>query len=1562
MTYGFKFYNNSNNLVIDDTQIKPWYITDAQIGLNYNNINVTNQFTEIAHNQPKLDAGYTSPAETWDVFELRYYAPTGQACFVVYTLPEASSSHVWYSTKTGPYSLTQSTGQGIAEYENGRPIFSIYAMVPKSWGATANTSQINAAIPKVYFYAAGNPTPVSSGYGIQVYNPYGQCTYSSEYKHIKLETYSFKSPQLPIIDPNLVGPYYASAYVNEISINSSTPDTAGFLIPRTIFDRYEYNSSTGIAKLFGSRVFFQRQGNTLRSRNIDTDYYGNVNASTYGITTSTYLTKGLKVVGNTNSTGAGLNTYFADILIVDTAPLDRNYQNQPLPATYTLQLGNTDDIYEYEPSAASIPMYNQSIYLYVTGITNGTTVSFVISGTNITAEDFSAMADGGRGGNGVSQNFTPALNGYITVYNGTAIFNFSVANDNILEGTETFVFKVYDANSVEKTSISVNIKEFKTYSLAWYSPDTSGAYNEGITAVARLTTRNVANGTAIPFEIIAKPGSESALIDVADITGFTYLTGNFTVSTSGTSSTGTADLTMVIAADQKTEGDEFFRITIPSVSTIYLDGKINDTSLTPVYTYSITRASQQIGDIYVDEGSSVVFYITSNAPNGTVVYPVLVAPNTASFADIAVSEGTTPDSTKNFFPIVNGVRVNTGITINYGIAAFTVLMVADNIFEGTEYFSVALDKPAGTRVADYKNQAGGNAKVYINDTSNGATYYLDNQASEVYSEGQWIDIAMHANNNYGTTMYWTLEGTGIDTNDIQYMRYHNPNIYGTDYGQGLSEYESITVSLEGTFTFPPSLEKHLQFFIKNDAITEGEETAVFKLKIGGSTGTTKATMNIVITDTSRAPVATYAISNNISYPYTVNEGDTITWTVTTTNVSNYTTLTFNSSGVNQADFNDSWGNYTYGNITIVNNTATFNRTIKQDYVTEGQETLTMTICQNNSGLLTVLATDPHDIYITDSSITPNESITVNTSTPTIGSNVTVSGSGAKPGDTVGYSIDSTSYTDGNITVASDGTWSIQVAAGTSIVSKTFYAKFAFTQHTRSVNWQTHSADPTFTITTIVQDNPSPVPTGPGSYSYAYGNEGQTVYFWISSTNAANTTINYSYPFLAYGSTYNFVDGDITGSSLAGGTITLNSSGNAYVTANIVANQRTEGANPRYLYLKVNDTANLAYTYGVALIYDTSQTSVATYAISNNISYPYSVNEGGTITWTVTTTNVPNYTVLRFNSSGLNQADFDDSWGNYTYGDVTIINNTATFSRTIKQDYVTEGQETLTMTICQNNSGLLSILATDPHDIYINDTSQTPVTPVYNETVTISPTTSDISRQFLTFQISGGKPDSTFRFKVLPYGSAEPSYGAYETDTAFVINGFVQDSNGNVTYNGGSGTWTNYRATAPTTSGSYTAWVYFNGTTHVKSVDFTRTDSTAPVALSYTNRTFSNSGITTGYATAASSYSTSSDSLTVGGNNVDSSDNYATITFIVNKACTLTWTMAALSEGNYDFGYFYVDNNIQQNYYGITSISGNSSINGSTSLAAGSHTIKLLYHKDDSVSRLSDNVTATWSVS
>lgn len=80
----------------------------------------------------------------------------------------------------------------------------------------------------------------------------------------------------------------------------------------------------------------------------------------------------------------------------------------------------------------------------------------------------------------------------------------------------------------------------------------------------------------------------------------------------------------------------------------------------------------------------------------------------------------------------------------------------------------------------------------------------------------------------------------------------------------------------------------------------------------------------------------------------------------------------------------------------------------------------------------------------------------------------------------------------------------------------------------------------------------------------------------------------------------------------------------------------------------------------------------TYAITANT---YAVNEGSTIQFTVTTTNVANSTVLYWTTSqvtgNITTADFSDST---VSGNVTITSNTATFTRTLAADLTTEGGE------------------------------------------------------------------------------------------------------------------------------------------------------------------------------------------------------------------------------------------------------------------------------------------------
>lgn len=111
---------------------------------------------------------------------------------------------------------------------------------------------------------------------------------------------------------------------------------------------------------------------------------------------------------------------------------------------------------------------------------------------------------------------------------------------------------------------------------------------------------------------------------------------------------------------------------------------------------------------------------------------------------------------------------------------------------------------------------------------------------------------------------------------------------------------------------------------------------------------------------------TFAVSQSTA---SVNEGSSVTFTVTTTNVSNGTTLYFStnviSGTVNSSDFSDST---LTGSFTITNNTATITRTLANDDTTEGSESFQLQV-RTGSTSGTIVATSS-TVTIGDTSLNP----------------------------------------------------------------------------------------------------------------------------------------------------------------------------------------------------------------------------------------------------------------------------------------------------------------------------------------------------------------------------------------------------------------------------------------------------------------------------------------------------------------------------------------------------------------------------------------------------------------
>jgi acetyl esterase/lipase len=127
----------------------------------------------------------------------------------------------------------------------------------------------------------------------------------------------------------------------------------------------------------------------------------------------------------------------------------------------------------------------------------------------------------------------------------------------------------------------------------------------------------------------------------------------------------------------------------------------------------------------------------------------------------------------------------------------------------------------------------------------------------------------------------------------------------------------------------------------------------------------------------------------------------------------------------------------------------------------------------------------------------------------------------------------------------------------------------------------------------------------------------------------------------------------------------------------------------------------------------------------------SVNEGSTATFTLRTRGVAPNTVLYFTISGVSAADIT---GGSTSGTVTTnLSGQGIISIGLVADSITEGPETLTVTVRTGSTSGPSVASAS---ITVNDTSRN------NETLSISPTTVNLSQTFTTSS-TGGVPNTNF---------------------------------------------------------------------------------------------------------------------------------------------------------------------------------------------------------------------------
>ena len=246
------------------------------------------------------------------------------------------------------------------------------------------------------------------------------------------------------------------------------------------------------------------------------------------------------------------------------------------------------------------------------------------------------------------------------------------------------------------------------------------------------------------------------------------------------------------------------------------------------------------------------------------------------------------------------------------------------------------------------------------------------------------------------------------------------------------------------------------------------------------------------------------------------------------------------------------------------------------------------------------------------------------------------------------------------------------------------------------------------------------------------NEGGTVTYTIATTNVANGT-----------TLYWTNNGTTQATDFVGG----NNSGTVVVTADVgtftrqlVSDVTTEGPESIIIELRTNSiSGSIVATSNTVTVNDTSLTPT-TYSITQNVT---SVNEGSSVIFTVNTTNVSNGTTLYWttNSTTTSPADFSPA---LDAGSFTINTNTATITRPVTADLLTEGVESFQLNI-RTSSTSGTIVATSAV-ITINDISFTPPpTPTY----TVTPVTTSINEgSNLTFNVLGTNiTDGTYYWSI-----------------------------------------------------------------------------------------------------------------------------------------------------------------------------------------------------------------------
>ena len=413
-----------------------------------------------------------------------------------------------------------------------------------------------------------------------------------------------------------------------------------------------------------------------------------------------------------------------------------------------------------------------------------------------------------------------------------------------------------------------------------------------------------------------------------------------------------------------------------------------------------------------------------------------------------------------------------------------------------------------------------------------------------------------------------------------------------------------------------------------------------------------------------------------------------TFTVVTENVQPGTVLYYTLSGTGVQDI-DFVSGAAFGNFTISNNSGTFQFETATDYLSEGQETITVNL---RIGSITGSVVATQDVIVQDTSINPT--FTVAPSTGSINESESLNFTiftDLPVEQTVYYTFAGTVENEDIDVSAGIGSVQIGGITGTTKVINVGITSDYLTEGTESFAMQVRRLEPAGSIATtsslVTINDTSTTPTVTVTPSSTSISEGDAVVFTVTTSGNYRVGDTFYWTVNTTGSSLDF-------STPMSGSFVIPGSATNTVNITTIADQTTEGSETFTLQVRRGSTSGeILGTSATVTINDTSQDP--TYAIAG----PASIDEYATGTINVTTQYVFDATVLYWDLS--NTTDFDTA----TSGSVTISSNAASFNVTPTGDRTTEGSETFTARL-YSDSGRTNLLA-ESASITINDTSPDP---------------------------------------------------------------------------------------------------------------------------------------------------------------------------------------------------------------------------------------------------------------